>query len=192
MSKLNTMAMIAHANSIEKGFWDVDLHDNHFLMLVVTELSEAVEADRKNRIANLIHFEELINVESRFKKGKMYATIFKNGFEKLIKDSTADELSDAYIRLLDLGGARGCKLKVKNHQVDGGRFEVEKNTFCENIFAITGLITSQSYASLDSKISYAIGDIRTMAMFYEIDIDKHIEYKMQYNSTRERMHGKMY
>lgn len=47
MIDLNKLAQEVHANSVEKGFWEGDPSDQHFLCLVISELMEAVEADRK-------------------------------------------------------------------------------------------------------------------------------------------------
>lgn len=40
-----------HKDSVSKGFWDEDHPLNHCFMLVVCELCEAIEADRKGRYA---------------------------------------------------------------------------------------------------------------------------------------------
>lgn len=51
MSKMNLNALRdrAYKTACEHGFHDAELGNEHYLMLVVTELSEAVEADRKGR-----------------------------------------------------------------------------------------------------------------------------------------------
>jgi hypothetical protein len=43
---LNRYAKDCHQRAVAKGFWDVPHSVGHYLMLVVSELSEAVEADR--------------------------------------------------------------------------------------------------------------------------------------------------
>ena len=39
----------AHSNAVKHGFWEGKPSDKHFLCLVISELMEAVEADRKGR-----------------------------------------------------------------------------------------------------------------------------------------------
>ena len=64
-------------------------------MLVVSELSEAMEADRKGKYVD---------------KSKLYdstlasanSIVFKEAFEKNIKDTVEDEIADAVIRCLDV------------------------------------------------------------------------------------------
>ena len=41
------LAIYAHQQAEAKGFWEEYHHEDHYLMLVLTELAEAVEADRK-------------------------------------------------------------------------------------------------------------------------------------------------
>lgn len=134
---LNQLRDEIHENAKNKGFWDSPRETGTLLMLCVSELAEAMEADRKDRFSKIDRFD---------KKLKTSRVIFENKdiegltperswiaiFEECIKDTFEDELADNIIRILDLCGARG------------------------------------------------------------IDIDKHIELKMKYNETRERMHGKKY
>jgi NTP pyrophosphatase (non-canonical NTP hydrolase) len=42
----------AHGMAKEKGFWDSERNKSELLMLIVSELSEALEALRKNHYAN--------------------------------------------------------------------------------------------------------------------------------------------
>ena len=94
---LNNLAKDIHVDCVLKGFYDKPREIGTALMLVVSELSEALEADRKrlynnsdtllpNRIPNT-------NTEK-----------FKDWFEKNVKDTVNDEIADAIIRLLDFCG----------------------------------------------------------------------------------------
>ena len=55
MSKmnLNELRDKAYKTACEHGFHDQELSNNHFLCLVISELMEAVEADRKGRRAKI-------------------------------------------------------------------------------------------------------------------------------------------
>ena len=43
---LNDLAKLCHSIAVEKGFWDKDRNLGEALMLIVTELAEAMEAHR--------------------------------------------------------------------------------------------------------------------------------------------------
>lgn len=101
---LNAMSAEIHGAQVQKGFWEQERSFGELLMLVTSELSEALEANRK------------ANKFTEFRK-KMFAETdisgdqdFKSAFELLIKDTEEDEIADAIIRLMDLAGNRGYDL----------------------------------------------------------------------------------
>ncbi|MDP2653896.1 MAG: MazG nucleotide pyrophosphohydrolase domain-containing protein [Candidatus Omnitrophota bacterium] len=49
---LNELSAICHAIAVEKGFWDKERNIGEALMLIVTELAEAMEAHRHQDQAN--------------------------------------------------------------------------------------------------------------------------------------------
>lgn len=139
MEKLNELRDKIHENAKQKGFykeeelskkWNVNnirsIQHAFFaqkIALIHSELSEALEADRKGKKANLEGLDFALN-----DLGKK----FTDAFEYCVKDTIEDELSDVIIRVLDLCG------------------------------------------------------------WLEIDIEKHVEYKMEYNKLREYKNGKEY
>ena len=50
---LNELSEEIYQNNKEKGFWDNKRNVGEMLMLVTSELGEAMEAHRKGRFANL-------------------------------------------------------------------------------------------------------------------------------------------
>ena len=132
---LNDAAKQIHEDAKRKGFWDSERETGTLLMLCVSELSEALEADRKGRNCKLKGFELDYerHVDSMKNGNRAWAADpFVGAFENQVKDTFEDELADTVIRILDLCGARG------------------------------------------------------------IDLEKHINLKLKYNRSRERMHGKAY
>lgn len=134
---LNQLRDEAYQNANKHGFHDVDkefsktnegLHAlvAQRLALIHSELSEALEADRKEKRAKLHYF------DNNYRDPMEKVDRFVNKFEVHIKDTFEDELSDAIIRILDICG------------------------------------------------------------WMKIDIQRHVELKMQYNSWRDKMHGKKY
>jgi len=49
---LNELAQLCHAIAVEKGFWEKERNVGEALMLIVTELAEAMEAHRIKDDAN--------------------------------------------------------------------------------------------------------------------------------------------
>lgn len=176
---LNKLRDEVHANAVAKGFWDEQLSDEHYLMLVITELSEAVEADRKGRMADRVLFLDNINTPQPNPSAHwMYC------FNLFIKDTVEDEFCDAVIRLLDLAGAKHVNLESANHWISLYGTHTNRS-FTETVFSIA---TNMSKNSL----SMSIARIFKVANNMDIDLEWHIEMKKKYNESREYKHGKKY
>lgn len=119
-----------HQTAKDKGFWDNERNFGEMLMLIVSELGEAIESNRKDRKADLEGFKKSTTEDKE--AGLHDEANFTEDFEYFIKDTVEDELADTFIRLFDLCGGLG------------------------------------------------------------IDIEEHIKIKMEYNKTREKLHGKKY
>ena len=185
--KWNDLKDKAHENAVKHGFWDNKPSDEHFLCMVISELMEAVEADRKGKRA---YSKEVYNrhiQENHEKYGDDCAGNDLCTFEALIKDTVEDELADAAIRLLDLAGANNLNLNrfCLQHVVTA------KKRFTENIYAIVKDLTNYKY-SQEEQINYALHQVRRLSEILKIDLLWHIEQKMLYNESREKMHGKSY
>lgn len=109
---LNELRDRAYKTACEHGFHDKELSNEHHLCLIVGELMEAVEADRKGKRADRESFKSSYEDEEPHDDAN-----FKYCFEKYIKDTISDELSDAVIRLLDLAGLRGISLESASNDI---------------------------------------------------------------------------
>ena len=108
---LNEVRDAIHANSIAKGFWEEpNTNITEKIMLVVTELSEAVEAMRKLSKEELIS--EIQGNSATIEAFDLYGYDHYD-FEKFVKDSIGDEFADSIIRILDLCG-RLC-IDIEGH-----------------------------------------------------------------------------
>ncbi len=136
MNDLNKLSKQIYEGNKLRGFDISKQNIGQTLMLVVSELAEALEADRKGKKNRLEAFEmDLYYAKlsiSEFETENESCDWLKNRFETVVKDTFEDEIADAMIRLFDLCGGLG------------------------------------------------------------IDIEKHIDLKLRYNSTREYKHGKAY
>ena len=55
---LNRLRDEAYQNAVEHGWHDEDLSTEHFLCLVISELMEAVQAERKGKRSDVAKFNE--------------------------------------------------------------------------------------------------------------------------------------
>lgn len=166
--QVNKFAEIAHQNNIDKGF-NLDIPYDDYITLVISELCEAIEADRKGKRAKMDAFEFL-------NEG-----IFESAFRVYIKDTVEDELADAIIRLLSISK----KFNI-NAYCDNTRPMIWSNSFLSNITTlIDGII-------LRDDLSVMIIKIESLCLYMGFDVWKYVELKLEYNKTREYKHGKKY
>lgn len=105
--KLNDFCIEVYEANKLKGF-DVSKENiGQTLMLVNSELCEALEAHRKGKTANLTLFLS----EHNGKWERPSHDVFS--FQSTIKDTFEDEIADAVIRLFDLIGA--LKIDIDTH-----------------------------------------------------------------------------
>lgn len=99
---LTELAKEIYAGNKERGFWDEERNFGELLMLVVSELGEAIESHRKgwNTVpAQNVEFMLTLNDAA-----------FNEAFKDSVKDTVEDEIADAIIRLLDLCGGLGINI----------------------------------------------------------------------------------
>ncbi len=100
-SALNELAADIHDDNVERGFYEKPRETGTELMLIVSELSEALEAFRKDR------FVDKDDLKGEFDKDK---------FKEKVKDTFEDELADALIRILDMCGNKGIDIREHVYQ----------------------------------------------------------------------------
>ena len=187
---LNELRDKAYKNACEHGFHEEDLDDDHYLMLVVCELTEAVEADRKNKRANTSAFTSNMNMyidlsaNEKTRPSLTEDAFFSFAFSQYIKDSVEDELADTVIRLLDLAGLRGIDLS----DIYVWDFVTMKDLSVYIFATIRQLYDTPIERAVISTIS----NIFSYCKAIDVDLLWHIEMKMKYNELREYKHGKRY
>ena len=187
---LNRYAKDCHQRAVAKGFWDETHSVGHYLMLVVSELSEAVEADRLGKWAKLDH--DTIDTLQRI-EGAPYA----QEFLRLVKDTVEDEIADAVIRLLDLLGCllKGVDLTQEELNMVPAAYDNDTppNMLTDALFVVvSGSIYGISkYKEFISVLS-PIKSLEQLCDHLGIDLMTHIDLKIKYNATRPALHGKKY
>lgn len=189
--KLNKWRDRAYKTACEHGFHDKELSNEHYLCLVISELMEAVEADRKGKRADRQSF------KSSYEDEEPHDDVnFKYCFEKYIKDTLPDELADAAIRLLDLCGLRKIDIEdFTEEMLYEAEESCEDETFTESIYAISTIPIRYAYEydyPLEKQLNGMLLAIFGLANHLDIDLTWHINQKMRYNELRENKNRKKY
>lgn len=195
-TNLNELAQQIHANAVAKGFWDEPRNTGEIFMLIVSELAEALEADRKGRRADMGMFQSRYSQRNGVRNTEMLAFIY--AFENEVKDTVEDEIADVVIRILDFYFVRGYEINtdLARHSVKACLYSKITDNFGHNLMCVNALITE---AFLEEKTKFcgpllmgAINSLISLSNQMGFDLLRHIELKMKYNATREHKHGKKY
>lgn len=110
MEGLNQFSKEIFEGNKSRGFHDKPQETGTYLMLMVSELGEALEADRKGKQANVKGFNGDLKNWTEGESG--YDQRWKLAFESDIKDSHEDEIADTLIRILDYCGLKGIDIEL--------------------------------------------------------------------------------
>lgn len=192
---IKKLAGKAHAINVSKGFYDEKPNEGQTLFLVISELSECCEADRKSHHGDLEKYEK----ESKRIDNSRYSTHEKVGikselFERHVKNCIEDELADAFIRMLDYcvgfrveideaGIKREAKKMAGKKLGNLGSALLELSGMIE--FLHKGITKAKTAKLILARIMWIAGQL-------DVPLNKHVKYKMEYNSTRPRKHNKKY
>ena len=201
MENINVLRDEAYQIAVAHGWHDEPQPDRHFLMLIICELAEAIEADRKNKHAVTDQFRYRLEYGLREEhlSGEAYERFYDRAFEDYIKDSVEDELADVVIRCLDLAGLRNLDLEIDVFK----EWDTYKGVSKEDLFKDKSL-TIFAYdivVELLSLTHFTVGRwtlINTIALidaycgYHGISLEWHVKEKVKYNKGREYKHGKRY
>lgn len=102
--EINEGVKRAHENAKNKGFHKEPREIGTMLALIHSEVSEALEADREDKRANLANFDMYMEHTSK--------DFFSEwAFTRYLKDTFEDEMADIVIRVFDLCGHLGIDLE---------------------------------------------------------------------------------
>ena len=186
---LNSLRDRAYKTACDHGFHDEELSNEHCLCLVISELMEAVEADRRGKRADTARFKYWQSeAPGLTDEGRIRS--FKEDFKSYIKDTIEDELADAAIRLLDLAGLRNIHLELVTKDIGDSIDEIAEyykdDTFTEAIYHISTLpVIYTGLCGYNTAINEMILSIFGLAKHLNIDLLWHVNQKMRYNELRE-------
>lgn len=189
---LEVLSKQAFESANNKGFYPGTGTTFH-LMFIIVEMSEVLQADRKDRHGSVEDY------ESEIEMGRDVPTAYRNTLEGTVES----EFADIAIRILSLLGSI-----MDSEEVDLMEDEdlIDEYKLAEFIFGfdlvedLYRLIKKIGVCDLDdSPIWYLVKhlqeilvDIFAIAHSNNINLMEHIRLKMKYNETRPYLHGYKY
>lgn len=180
--KLTELCDRAYRAACDKDFHDEQKPDAAYKMLIITEIAEAVQADRKElRVRK--------DIKDRYKVFVIDSEEPHQSFYKCeIAGKLEDELADIIIRMLDYCGLKQINMQILESKLTKEKLPVGMQNFCDDMFYFCVLITDWPDKYMPNTIAFLINYCESLG----IDILWFVEMKMRYNETRERMHGRKY
>ena len=183
----------AYQTAANQGYYQPDTEINQELMLIITEMSEAICADRHGLHADLTqYYHSLVKSKSS-----------DIAYEQTISDTVESEFADIAIRILSLLGWYASKEGINiidsatiTKQIDFHKLELQRSTL--NLpTAFYNIITHMTYFPFSCSPSWIVTlrlqeillQVFALANMYDIDLVEHINLKMKYNESRPYLHG---
>lgn len=174
---------------LQQRIWDVaTAHGWHeqpistaqYCGLIMTEMAEAVEADRNGRRSE----------DAEFKRALTFGAInkdsyFKACYKDYIKGSIEEEFADVVIRVLDMAQeVHGDRMRWLGYYPWGQVYHEDKS-FIENAWYFIREILNWGTMNISDSVSFMFDWAQDLG----IDLWQHIEWKMKYNELRPYKHG---
>lgn len=174
---------------LQQRIWDVaTAHGWHekpistaqYCGLIMTEMAEAVEADRNGRRSMDAEFKSVLTFEAVNKD-----TYFKACYKYYIKGTIEEEFADVVIRVLDMAQeVHGDKMRWLGYYPYGQVYQ-ENESFIENAWYFIREVLNWGTMNISDCVSFMFD----WAQHLGIDLWQHIEWKMKYNELRPYKHG---
>lgn len=198
--ELASLAEDAFKNADKHGFYTESTEIETALMLIITEMAEAVQADRHNRHGSIEDY------ESEIQMGRDIPTAYKNSLEGTVES----EFADIAIRILSLLGWMNSKtsIKLKSDSILADKYEVAKiqcrvlniinnGSIAKDLYRLNGhfswFVGNEScYWFVSDTLQNILMSVFAIAHIHNIDQMEYIKLKMQYNESRPYLHGCKY
>ena len=165
------------------GWHEKPIPTAQYCGLIMTEMAEAIEADRNGRRADMESFNErMSNLDGSDE-------CFKEMYKRYIKGSIEEEFADVVIRVLDMAQeVHGDRMRWLGYYPWGQVYHEDKS-FIENAWYFIREILNWGTMNISDSVSFMFDWAQDLG----IDLWQHIEWKMKYNELRPYKHcGKKY
>lgn len=185
----------AYENAKAKGFYEPDLDINKALMLIITEMGEAIQASRHDRHGSIEGYNTYLEVSDEH-----------TAYEESLEGTVESEFADIAIRIMSLLGWYDSQKVIclmndteirKTEEYHKVEFEHGNYSLPDSMYLIITRMTyfpfSCSPAWMNTlRLQEILVMVFALVHIEGIDLVEHIRLKMQYNESRPYLHGCLY
>lgn len=190
-TELNKLKDTIYSIEVAHGFHDEEHTVDHELGMVLSEIGEAIDADR-NPNAPVPTQKTIDEAMELADESDEQHVAFIAYFKDHIKGSVVEELADVAIRLLDLAGDMDVEFDEQSNLE--GPFLTKDATLPDQLFGFSLGLGSLTFDFADGvDFADALENISGIAKDYtHLDLWQVVRLKMLYNDMRPRLNGKKY
>lgn len=195
--RINEWVKRAYDNAVKHGWHEESKSNAHWMMMVCTEVAEAVQADRKGSYMDDLDKEGLKTVLENDHGGSLLNKYYSDTIEGKVES----ELADICIRIFDFMGVKEITADYEISAIDTEISFFVRHSFTENALYVTNDILCGNVQSLlfgtlpihpsmlSAMCQSVLLSVFNWAEALDIDLVQHIELKMHHNESREYLHG---
>ena len=189
--ELNKLKSVIYATEVAHGFHNEKHTVDHDLGMVLSEIGEAIDADRNPNapVPTQKTIDEALELADEPDEQHV---AFVHYFKQHIKGSVVEELADVAIRLLDLTGSMDVEFGEQSNLEE--QILTSYATLPDQLFGFAMGLGPLTF-NLDGDIEFAdaLQDITSIAKnFTHLNLWQVVRLKMLYNDMRPRLNGKKY
>ena len=193
----------SHTLGKDRGFWEKEKDLREEILYILSNVGDIAKAVKKGRKADWTNYEASINTLDRkeYLDPKEIEFSKKEYFKTYIKDSFEDEIANVILRITDIMGGKKINITEVNPWIAPCE-HTELNYFFRNVKPteeFTGntprflneaihICMFHSNEDKDYGLSHILFYLGSIIEFYDIDIEKHLIKKIEYNRTRPTLY----
>jgi hypothetical protein len=176
----------AYQTAKAHGFHARKSPDVLYVTLIISEIYEALDADRKSRYCS--ERSVRINIPEL---GNLPDAEYSEWYRKICAGTFEDELADVVIRLYDYAAHIGLSLSEYEcpEQFYITAAVAKSNSYPEFAFALTQSIVNLFSQEVEWAVPAIINTLYMYADAHSLDLYRHVLLKMRYNTLRPYRHG---
>lgn len=177
------MAREAYETAAQHGFHSKYTPNEVYQALVISEIYEAMDADRKGRMAPKVDKDMSVFTDEDF----------RDWYKSYVSGTLQDELADIVIRLYDyaenIGVSLGANINRHNYGVS---HVIDRESFPEFALELTRYIVNSIGYEPQVMIQFVVNTVYLYASRHGFDLYVYVLLKMRYNRLRPYRHNAKY
>lgn len=192
----------SHKLGKDRGFWAKEKDLREEMLYIFSNIGDIAKSFKKNKRANWESYERLMFVAEHNESKQELIQTSRHLFKLHIKDTFEDEIANVILRITDLLGGKKIDIIsshpwIKSYEYTELNyfFKTVKPTeeFNKNVAHWLNEAMSMCMFSSDKDPDYGLSHILfhlgSLIEFYDIDIERHLTKKIEYNRLRPMLYA---